>query len=162
MVNIETRPCVVTALEKFDYPIRVAALRLMGSGDSIDAVLDDVMADKELLREVVKLLSHMAYAGLLEYYGGWDDESAHWTLSREHALAEDLSTIEAQLLQTHEGTPELKLKMKAVETEIRAAYQDDMDQAATRPTRQLPPGTPVSYAMLRGLAILRQRERDEQ
>jgi hypothetical protein len=136
MVNIETRPCVVTALEKFDYPIRVAALRLMGSGDGIDAVLDDVMADRELLREVVKLLSHMAYAGLLEYYGGWDDESAHWTISREHALAEDLSTIEAQLLQTHEGTPELKLKMKAVETEIRAASQSAEARA---------PGSSISY-----------------
>jgi adenine/guanine phosphoribosyltransferase-like PRPP-binding protein len=100
--------------------------------------------------------------GLVEYYGSWDHESAHWTLSREHALAEDLSTIEAQLLQTHEATPELKAQMKAVETEVRAAYQDDMDRVAARPTRQLPPGTPVSYAMLRGLSVLRQRERDEQ
>jgi hypothetical protein len=133
----------------------------MGSGDRISSALDDTMADPHMAREVLTLLARMAYAGLKEYYGAWDDESCHWTISREHALAEDLSTIEAQLLQTHEGTTELmKAHLKVVETEVRQAYQDDMDKAGARPTRQLPPGTPVSYAMMRGLSILRQRERE--
>jgi hypothetical protein len=160
-VNTETKPCVVAALEQFDYPVRVAALRLIGSGADMSAALDDTVANPELLRDVLVCLANLAYAGLKEYYGGWDGESAHWTISREHALAEDLSTIEAQLLPKHEGTPELKAQMKAEleqrETEIRAAM--DVDWRPRRP--QLPPGSRPSYATARAIAVYRAREAEE-
>jgi hypothetical protein len=56
---------------------------------------------------------------------------------------------------------EFKAELAQRETEMRAAWQDDMDRAAIRPTPQLPPGTPVSYTLMPGLAIMRQREAQE-
>jgi hypothetical protein len=164
----ELKPCVVAALESCDdYSIREVATRLMGSGGDIGKVLDEMMADPRLNRRVVILLAHMAYAGLKEYYGGWDDESAHWTLSREHALAEDLSNIEQQI-ETLDGRTTLKAtkpdpqqvevaqwraecsQILADTSELRAQMQ------AQRPT--LPPGSVIS---LRALALLRQRAAEE-
>jgi hypothetical protein len=160
----ETKSCFVAALECFDYEIRVPALRLIGSGADMSAALDDTVADPELLRDVLECLANLSYAGLKEYYGQWDDESVHWTISREHALAEDLSTIEAQLLQTHEGTPvktdEMKRELAQRETEIRAALE-----AGTPPPQprrpKLPPGTRPDATTARALAIWRRREMEE-
>jgi hypothetical protein len=77
----ELKPRVVDALEQFDYSTRVAALRLMGCGDQISAALDDTMSHPKL-RDILMLLAHMAFGGLIEYYGGSDTELAGWTVSR--------------------------------------------------------------------------------
>jgi hypothetical protein len=69
---IQLQPAVVTVLQKFDYPTRALALRVIGSGDQISAALNDVLAH-EKCREVLICLAHCAHAGLLEYYRG-DDE----------------------------------------------------------------------------------------
>jgi hypothetical protein len=160
----DVKPCVVAALEQFDYPTRVAALKLLGCGDEFGSVLDTTIAgDPRVLRAVLTCLSHLAWAGLVEYYGGWDTESAHWTLSREHSLAEDLANIDEHF----EGTTQLKRPdpQPAVElAAMRAECADILSQwevraQAQRPT--LPPRVPVSMTLLRGLAIQRQREREE-
>jgi hypothetical protein len=150
-MNIDLKPCVIAATEAYDYDVRAEALRIIRCGEV------DLTHPK--LREVVMCVSSMAFAGLLEYYGGWDFEMAGLTLVRESSLADDLARIEAKLLPKHEGTPEeLKSEMKAQEAEIRAVMEAvDVERARPRPV-PLPPGTPIS---LRGLALLRQREREE-
>jgi hypothetical protein len=50
----------------------------------------------------------------------------------------------------------------AQRAECAAILSNTTELRAHLPARQLPPGTVVSYATMRGLAILRQRERDEQ
>jgi hypothetical protein len=161
-MNAETKPCVVAALERYDYPTRVAALRLIGCGPEVSSALDDTTADPRLLREVLMLLSRMAWAGLLEYYGQWDSESAHWCLSREHSLAEDLANIEAELFQNDDGSTPLKAEAKAElaqrEAEIRAAWQPLPARPAWPPQPVLPPGSTPSP---RAIAIMRQRDAAE-
>ena len=95
------KPRAVDALENFDYGTRAAALRLLGCGDQISSALDDTVAHPRL-REILMLLAHMAFGGLVEYYGGWDTELAGWTVSREHLLAEELEHLEADCF--YEGT----------------------------------------------------------
>jgi hypothetical protein len=162
----ETTPCVVAALENFDYETRCAALKLLGCGDEFGSVLDNTIAgDPRVLRAVLTCLSHLAWAGLVEYYGGWDTESAHWTLSREHSLAEDLANIDEHFdnrrtpLKTPDPQPPVELAaMRAECADILNTWE--VRAQAQRPT--LPPSVPVSMTLLRGLAIQRQRERDEQ
>ena len=90
VVNMnELKPGAVSALEIFDYPTRAAALRLLGCGDQIGSVLDDTVAHPKL-REILMCLAHMAFGGIVEYYGAWDVESAGWTVSREHCLPRNL------------------------------------------------------------------------
>jgi hypothetical protein len=92
----------------------------------------------------------MAYGGFCDHYRG-DTESARWTAAREYDIAWDLAHLEQQI-EFSERTPELKADLVQREQEIRA------DRAAARPTPKLPPGAAVS---MRGLAILRQRDREE-
>jgi hypothetical protein len=158
-MNAELKPCVVGALENFDYPTRVLALRLLGCGDQISSALDDTIANPKL-REVLRCLAGMAWAGLLENYGGWDTESAGWTLSREHALAEDLANIEAQIENLERTTTltarkNVDLTPQQIElAQMRAQWEVD---APPPPRLSLPPGVRPSMATLRGLALLRQR-----
>lgn len=143
----ELKPCVVAALENFDYPTRVAALRILGSGNGIDAAIDDSIADPQMLRAVLTCLSHMAWAGLLEYYGGWDEESAGWTLSREHSLAEDLANIETEF---HEGATQLNFskpdphqaELLAARAECAAILFDTLEirEQYAQQVAKLPPG----------------------
>jgi hypothetical protein len=161
-MNTETKPCVVRVLECFDYDTRIAALKLVGcTDDEITAAIDGVLSH-ERRREVLILLGHLAFAGLLEYYGQWDSQSAHWTLERERSIAHDLANIETQLLHNDEGTTTVKTEtMKAQlaeqEAEIRRACE-----AGTPPPQprrpKLPPGSRPSYAAMRAVAIMRQRE----
>jgi len=143
----ELKPCVVAASEAYDYDVRAEALRIIRCGEV------DLTHPK--LREVVMCLSSIAFAGLMEYYGGWDFENAGWTLAREHGLADDLAHIEAKLLQTHDGSTELKAMKRQLaeqEVELRRAWDDG---PPARP--RLVPGAIPS---LRGLALLRARERE--
>jgi hypothetical protein len=99
----------------------------------------------------------MAFGGFVDYYRG-DQELADWCVSREHMLCEELATIKTQI-ETLEGTTDLKAEMKAElahhEAELRAGWEPP----PRRPMQaQLAPGAPIS---LRGLALMRQRERDE-
>jgi hypothetical protein len=99
-------------------------------------------------------LSHMAFGGLLEYYGG-DTESAGWTLSREHLLAEELENLDAadfnerrsEMLKAKTGGPPQPTLPAPGGTEV---------ALPSRPG--LPPGAPVN---LRSLALLRRREQEE-
>lgn len=154
-MNTDMRPCAITFSERFSYDVRAEATRIILGSGGVD------MAHPKL-REVLLCLAAMSYGGILEYYGSWDDELTLLCLSREHALAEDLANIEAKLLQTTEGTTTLKSEVKAElaqqEAELRALL--DVDRRPARPP-QLPPGTPVSMTTLRGLALLRQRERED-
>ena len=111
VVNInELKARAVSALEIFDYPTRAAALRLVGCGDQIGSVLDDTVAHPKL-RENLMCLAHMAFGGIVEYYGAWDVESAGWTVSREYLLAEELGGLdEADWLSEGTGMFELERK----------------------------------------------------
>ena len=66
---------MIAATEAYDYDTRAEALRIIRCGEV------DLTHPK--LSEVVMCLSSMAFAGLMEYYGGWDFENAGWTLARE-------------------------------------------------------------------------------
>lgn len=149
MKRQETKSCVVAALESCDdYGVRAEALRIILSGTDDDPVRN--------------VLRRMAYAGVLEFYGGWGHDLTRWCLEREFGVARDLSTLEAQLLQTHDGSTTLKTEtMKAElaqrEAEIRALM--DVDR---RPRRQLPPGSRPDMTTLRALAILRRREMEDE
>jgi hypothetical protein len=164
-MNAETKPCVVGALESFDYDVRATALQLLGCGDDqISAAIDTVLAHPKI-REILILLGHLGFAGLLEYYGGWDIESAGWTVSREHALAEDLANIEATLLQSYDGRTESKTEaMKSAlaqrEAELRMAW--DAGTPPPQPARpKLPAGSVPGYAAARAVSVWRQREAAE-
>lgn len=152
----ELKPFAVAALENFDYDVRVLALRLLGCGDQISAALNDVLAH-EKRREVVMCLAAMSWSGLLEYYRG-DDELAGWCISREHALADDLANIEAQIETLGRTTP---LRTKPDDSPPRPNLAAPVEARAwDGPPRlpKLPPGTVLSA---RGLALLRRRAAEE-
>jgi hypothetical protein len=166
----DTKPCVVGALEIFDYPTREVVTRLMRCvGDDISKVLDDTMVDPKL-RDALLCLVVCARAGVREYYGGWADDLTFSTIEREHALARDLANIE-QRIETLDGSGTLKATkpdpqqvelaaMRASAAEILATTSELRAQVQQqRP--YLPPDAPLSYATMRGLAILRQRERED-
>jgi hypothetical protein len=143
------RPCVLAALEPYDYPIRAEVLRIIRCG-AVDSA-------HPRLREVVEALSAMAYAGLVEFFGGWDHESAHWALEREHSLATDLADIEATLIENDGSTTlkaEIKVEMAQREAEIRAAME--IDRQPRRP--KLPAGSRPDMTTYRAVAVWRERE----
>jgi hypothetical protein len=153
----ELKPRVVDALEQFDYPTRAAALRLLGCGDRIGSVLDDTVAHPKL-REILMCLAHMAFGGIVEYYGAWDVESAGWTVSREHLLAEELGGLdEADWL--NEGTRTVfrtKPEESPPQPQPRLAIPMECEVAGGAPPRPtIPVGAPISY---RGLTIRRQQD----
>jgi hypothetical protein len=122
-------------------------------------VLDDTVASPRL-REILILLARMAFGGLLEYYGGWDSESAGWTLSREALLAEELEHLsEADWI--YEGTETVRARTKT-EDPPRLTFpplppgETEVPDRRPQPRAIIPAGAPVS---LRGLAIRRQQER---
>jgi hypothetical protein len=165
VIGNDVKPCVVRALEVYDYDVRCAALKLVGCSDNeINAAIDGVLASPRV-REALILLGHMAFAGLLEYYGGWDAESAQWTLDRERSVAHDLAHVEAELLPDHERVTTLKAELKAElaqrEAEIRAAWEAGTPPPQARRPK-LPPGSRPSYAAMRAIAIMRQRDAEEQ
>jgi hypothetical protein len=87
---------VVTALQRFDFDVRAAALRILGSGTSeTGKVLDETLSHPKI-RQILFCLAHLAWSGLCDYYRG-DWELAHWTLSREHLLSDELANAEAEL-----------------------------------------------------------------
>jgi hypothetical protein len=91
----DLQPVAVDRLEEFDHETRIQALRLVRTALSGPPhwhriELDELLAS-DRLRDVLDCLSSMAAAGFVEYYGGWDAESAEGTLVREIGIAEDLA-----------------------------------------------------------------------
>jgi hypothetical protein len=160
MMRDDLKPCAISFSAQFDYAVRAEALRLLGSGVEIGLAPDDAL-NHPRLHDVLICLCYMAFGGIADFYDG-DAESASWAVMREHLLCDQLANLESEM-ETLDGRTTLTAKadLKQREAEMRAAYQDDMDRAAARPVRQLPPGTRPSMTTLRGLAILRQREREE-
>lgn len=156
------KPYAITYSEKFDYDVRAEALRLLGAGDAVGAAINDTLAHPKL-PEILLCLAHMGFGGIVDYYSGNcgpDDEAARWCVSREHMMCDELANIEAELLQTYERTPELKAQLKAELAQRETGTRAALAQIPYPPSRHsLPPGTVPSP---RAIAILRQRERDEQ
>jgi hypothetical protein len=157
----DVMPRAVGVLELYDYPTRSAALRLLGSGDRVSAVLDDTVASPRL-REILMLLAHMAFQGIVEYYGGWDTELAGWTVSREALLAEELEHPEAHLFNDDEGTDPVRVRTNpepdaAPRPHLAIPREAEVVQRPYRPYQAYAPaGALIS---LRGLAIRLQQER---
>jgi hypothetical protein len=93
------QPIAIDQVEKFDYRVRAAALRLMaekiidGPPHLYGFALNDVLASDHL-REVLDCLAAMAIGGFAEYYAGnvaVDWESAEHAINREIQIAEDLA-----------------------------------------------------------------------
>jgi hypothetical protein len=90
------QPVAIDRADGFDYPIRAAALRLVyekavnGPKHLYGFRLDDVLESPHR-REILDCIASMAVGAFLEYYGGWDIESAQINIARELRLAEDLA-----------------------------------------------------------------------
>jgi hypothetical protein len=164
-MSVGMKPWAITYSELFSYDVRAEALRLLGSGISIGVALDDTLAHPKR-REILLCLAHRAFGGITDYYRG-DDEAASWCVSREHMMCSELESLEADLI--HDGRTTLKFtRSDPVQVELAAAraeysriLADTAElhaQAQAQRPAQLVPGVPIS---LRGLALLRAREREE-
>jgi hypothetical protein len=94
-VNIEHRPVACEELQKFDYEVRIVALKLLRT--KLDGLNHWLAADiEELLthpqrRDVIACLTALGASSFLEYYGGWDTDSAEGAIVREIELARNLA-----------------------------------------------------------------------
>lgn len=162
-IRNDVKPYAVTYSEDFDYDVRAVATRILDQGCTMGRVgAAEVLAHPKAL-DILLCLSRMALGGFVDYYRG-DDEAARWAIAREYGIAWDLAHIEQQI-ETSERTTELNLKVKAElaqrEAEIRNAWEAGTPPPQTR-RQKLPPGTPVSYATMRAVAIMRQRDAAEE
>jgi hypothetical protein len=162
-MNVELKPYAITYSEQFEYSVRAEALRILGSGCDIGVAPNDTL-NHPRLHEVLLCLCYMAFGGFVDHYDG-DTEAASWAVMRESMMCSELESLETDLIY-HEGTGTLKairpdpqqVEMAAMRAECAAITANTSEVRAQVQRPQLPPGARVS---LRGLAIMRQRERED-
>lgn len=164
MYRTELKPLAVSYSERFPYPVRAAALRILGSGYEIGVALDDVLASPELLREVLRCLAFMAYGGFCDFYSG-DSEAASWCVSREFGLCDDLANIDehfgertTQLNLTRPDPQQVELAAAREECAAITAAVSEFRAAQAQQVAKLAPGMIPDP---RGVALLRWRNAQE-